>query len=139
MATRSAIGVMRDGRITAIYCHWDGYIENNGRILQKHYDMAKAQRLVDMGDLSVLRPEIGEQHAFKDPNPDWCVFYARDRGEDPPDRSVFYSTQQFINGMDGSGCEYFYLMDGGVWYVSRYGRDFERLETLIEELENEDA
>lgn len=139
MATRSAIGVMRDGHITAIYCHWDGYIEHNGMILQKHYDWAQAQRLVDMGDLSVLKPHIGEQHSFSDPNPDWCVFYARDRGEDPPDRSVFYSPQHFLRAMEHSGCEYCYLMDGGIWYVSCRGREFERLETLIDELENEDA
>jgi len=30
MATRSNIGIVNeDGSVTGIYCHWDGYPENN--------------------------------------------------------------------------------------------------------------
>lgn len=33
MATRSRIGIEnQDGTVTSVYCHWDGYPENNGRI-----------------------------------------------------------------------------------------------------------
>ena len=38
MSTHSTIGLQHeDGTITAIYCHWDGTIEHNGRILVDHY------------------------------------------------------------------------------------------------------
>jgi hypothetical protein len=38
MATRSRIGIeLEDGVIESIYCHWDGYPENNGKILLEHY------------------------------------------------------------------------------------------------------
>ena len=32
MATRSAIGVMHGYKCKAVYCHWDGYLDHNGRI-----------------------------------------------------------------------------------------------------------
>ena len=39
MATRSNIGIVNeDDSITAIYCHWDGYPEHNGKILLNHYN-----------------------------------------------------------------------------------------------------
>ena len=38
MATRSNTGIENEnGRVSAIYCHWDGYPEHNGRILKEHY------------------------------------------------------------------------------------------------------
>ena len=38
MATRSVIGIVNlDKSITGIYCHYDGYPENNGKILLNHY------------------------------------------------------------------------------------------------------
>ena len=64
MATRSAIGVMHGDNCKMVYCHWDGYLEHNGEILQKHYDSPKANHLVALGNLSSLRPNIGEQHPF---------------------------------------------------------------------------
>lgn len=140
MATRSAIAVSHGGVIKAIYCHWDGYLEHNGRILLKHYNSPKANQLISMGDLSCLRQEIGERQDFDDDsNPDWCKFYARDRGEDPADWSVFHSRDEYVSEMGASGCDYFYLMDNGIWYVSQLGREFELLETAIENMENEHA
>jgi hypothetical protein len=46
MGTRSRIGVMHGDKVKSIYCHWDGYLEHNGAILQEHYDSAKANHLV---------------------------------------------------------------------------------------------
>ena len=44
MATRSVIAVLEakgiggaDDTIKAIYCHNDGYLSNNGKILDQHY------------------------------------------------------------------------------------------------------
>jgi hypothetical protein len=64
MGTRSRIGVMHGDKVKSIYCHWDGYLDFNGRILQEHYDSSKANHLVALGDLSSLRANIGEKHAF---------------------------------------------------------------------------
>jgi len=64
MGTRSRIAVMHGEVCKSVYCHWDGYLEHNGAILQEHYDSSKANQLVAMGDLSSLRPEIGVKHPF---------------------------------------------------------------------------
>lgn len=60
MSTRSTIGLRRsDGTVKKIYCHWDGYIEWNGSILQKYYSTAdKVENLLALGNLSCLGPEI---------------------------------------------------------------------------------
>ena len=64
MATRSMIGVMHGDKCKAVYCHWDGYLAHNGRILFEHYDSPKANELVSLGDISSLGKEIGEKHPF---------------------------------------------------------------------------
>ena len=34
MGTRSRIGIeMPDHSVVSVYCHWDGYVEGNGKIL----------------------------------------------------------------------------------------------------------
>jgi hypothetical protein len=105
MGTRSDIIVHRtDGRWHRIYCHWDGYLEHNGKILFDHYTSQKhVEALVALGDLSSLAPKIGRKHPFQRPsasnyvdgkhvdNPayakfvktygDMCTAYGRDRGE----------------------------------------------------------
>ena len=66
MSTRSRIAKLNDdGSIRVIYCHSDGYLSYNGRILLEHYtDPAKVDALLDLGDISSLGEEIGEQHPF---------------------------------------------------------------------------
>ena len=40
MATRNRIAIEnQDGTVISIYCHWDGHIETNGKILFENYDM----------------------------------------------------------------------------------------------------
>jgi len=126
MATRSAIGFVEyDGSVTAVYCHWDGYLDGVGATLVAHYrDLYKVLDLLDQGDISSLRPEIGEQHPFSSHGVDMpsakyeelygnmTTFYGRDRGEDCPakdfpDALAFYKHY--------SDCEYFYLFDGLEW------------------------
>ena len=83
MATRSHIGVKNvDGTIDFVYCHWDGYPENNGKILVNHYqDMDKVNALMKLGDLSSLGEEIGWKHDFDKWVNGQCNAYGRDRGE----------------------------------------------------------
>jgi len=86
MGTRSRIAVMHGEVCKSVYCHWDGYLEHNGKILQEHYDSAKANHLVALGDLSTLCEHIvapdGVDHSFEKPLPGITVFYGRDRGEE---------------------------------------------------------
>ena len=129
MSTRSRIGVMHGDKVKSIYCHWDGYLDFNGRILQEHYDSAKANNLVALGDLSSLRPNIGEKHAFsqfelpadeveafKALTENWCTFYGRDRGEKGVEFKVAQTFDEFLEQCDNSGAEYYYIMRHGVWY-----------------------
>ena len=57
MGTRSRIGLrIAPDQIISVYCHYDGYIQNNGRILKEHYKTKEAvQELIDGGGMSSLR------------------------------------------------------------------------------------
>lgn len=129
MGTRSRIGVMHGDVVKSVYCHWDGYLEHNGAILQEHYDSSRANNLVALGDLSSLRPELGEKHAFsqfdlpkeeveafKALTENWCTFYGRDRGETGTEWKVAHSFDEFFAQCDNCGAEYYYIMRDGVWY-----------------------
>ena len=45
MGTHSRIGVMHGDKVKSVYCHWDGYLEHNGQVLEQYYDSAKANNL----------------------------------------------------------------------------------------------
>ena len=130
MGTRSRIGVMHGDNVKSVYCHWDGYLEHNGAILQEHYDSVKANQLVALGDFSSLRPEIGEKHAFsqfelraeevagfKLLTENMCTFYGRDRGETGTEWKTHTNFVDFFAEVEGSWCEWYYVMRDGVWYV----------------------
>ena len=148
MGTRSRIGVMHGDKVKSIYCHWDGYLEHNGAILQEHYDSSKANHLVALGDLSSLRADIGEEHAFsqfelpaeeveayKTLTEDWCTFYGRDRGEKDVGWKVSHTFEEFLEQVDACVGEYYYVMENSVWYCgSMYGNFARRLVRLDEAL-----
>lgn len=117
MGTRSRIGVMHGDVCKSVYCHWDGYLEHNGNILHQHYDSAKANELVSLGDLSSLRREIGEQHSFDEKPEDQCTFYGRDRGEKDAGYEVDKTFEDFLERVQGSGAEFYYIMRDGEWYA----------------------
>ena len=129
MGTRSRIGVMHGDNVKSVYCHWDGYLEHNGAILQEHYDSVKANQLVALGDLSSLKPEIGIQHAFgyhgteisaedyETQFGNMCTFYGRDRGEKGTEWKTHTNFVDFFAEVEGSWCEWYYIMRDGVWYV----------------------
>ena len=62
MATRSTIALeFADGTVQQVYCHWDGYLEHNGKILAEHYsDPFKLRDLIDLGAFSSLCPTVAE-------------------------------------------------------------------------------
>mgnify|MGYP000017277236 FL=1 len=126
MATRSTIAIKTEDGIKAIYCHWDGYVDHNGRILKDNYvDAEQVNALIDLGDLSSLSTEIGEKHDFDDRSThkdEWCTYYGRDRGEDAP-ATIYPTIAEWVEGYAESWCEYFYLFDGQDWIVSNGKKD----------------
>jgi len=131
MATRGMIGVMHGDVCKAVYSHWDNYLEGTGRILFEHYDSAKANHLVSLGDISSLRETIGEKHPFSSLDTDnisyekyqelygeMTTFYGRDRGETNVDFKTFDSFKKLIIAASGRGVEYVYIMKDGQWYYS---------------------
>ena len=127
MATRSTIALeFADGTIGQVYCHWDGYPENNGRILVENYkDHKKVQALIDLGDISNLAPNVEAApdtgHTFNDPVDGVVVAYGRDRGETGIGKNSHSSVPGFFNGDIE---EYGYLFtQEGQWLVKSWGRD----------------
>lgn len=121
MGTRSVIGVMHGDKAKTVYCHWDGYLEHNGRILLENYDSPKANQLVALGDMSSLCANFeipeGKEHSFDKPLEDVTIFYGRDRGEEGTDFRVCHSANEMFEQY--KWCEYFYIMKDGTWYVSQ--------------------
>ena len=135
MGTRSTIGVVdENGFVKAIYCHWDGYPEHNGRILRDHYNTpSKILKLIALGDLSVLGPEIGRKHAFSEfelPEVErgvyraltegWCTAYGRDRGEKGTKAQKYKDIFEFIG--DDRGQDFTYVYVNGKWECRDYGK-----------------
>jgi hypothetical protein len=116
MATRSHIGIRNlNGTIDYIYCHFDGYPSHNGKILTEYYDTVdKVRELLDLGDLSILNPEIGEKQDFDDRsthNSNWCLAYGRDRNEP----NTEFKTERFDDLLKDGGVDYIYVFDGDYW------------------------
>jgi hypothetical protein len=62
MGTRSTIALeFADGTVEQVYCHWDGYLSNNGKILVEHYlNPFKLKQLLALGGFSSLRDTVEE-------------------------------------------------------------------------------
>lgn len=140
MATRSTIALeFADGTVEQVYCHWDGYLSNNGQILLQHYsDPFKLQRLIDLGAISSLGSEIGEKQDFdkRDThNDNWSLIYARDRGED----LVKHRFKDYADyKANAQSEEYNYILrTDGKWYVEFYGEFDGLLEQAI--MDEQDA
>ena len=147
MGTRSAIGYKTpEGKVRGIYCHYDGYIAHNGKILQEHYQAAyKVAQLVELGDMSTMGEEVGRQVDFNDrsAHQGQCVYYGRDRGESDVETQTYETIGDFVDAF--AGCEYFYIYANGKWLVHdkhSVGRDnvgfpvFDFLEIHVEGLQN---
>ena len=60
MGTRSTIALeFADGTVEQVYCHWDGYLEHNGKILAGHYiNPFKVKELLALGGFSSLEATV---------------------------------------------------------------------------------
>jgi hypothetical protein len=115
MGTRSTIALeFADGSVSQVYCHWDGYLSNNGAILEQHYmDPFKVKELVERGAMSSLDSSV-----------DGCSFYAEDRGEELC-VNRYMNVDEYFD--DCQQEEYDYLMRNvagvAVWFVRCYATD----------------
>ena len=133
MGTRSSIAIKTEDGIKAIYCHWDGYVDHNGKLLKEFYNTTdKVNELIALGDLSTLGSMIGQKHDFDSkygPEPEldltgnWCLAYGRDRGETGTEAQTFETIAEWVEAEAERWCEYFYLFDGQDWIVSNGKKD----------------
>jgi hypothetical protein len=130
MATRSTIALeFADGTVQQVYCHWDGYLGHNGKILQEHYsDPFKLRELIDLGDLSVLRADIGEKHDFDTNYREGCTFYGRDRGETGVEARRYENYEDYKQSAQFEEYNYILRRDGQ-WYVEYHDNSEFRLLT----------
>jgi hypothetical protein len=105
MGTRSRVAVMHGDVCKSVYCHYDGYLDYTGRILQEHYDSARANDLVSRGDNSGVKETVAEMN-----------FYS-ERGEEDVDWQVAHSFEEFLEQVERCFAEYYYVMRDGVWYA----------------------
>ena len=154
MGTRSMIAIQNpyNKTVRAVYCHWDGYLEHNGSLLQKHYSASpKANNLIALGDISSLKAEIGEKHDFSRldstlPEAEYeklygnmTTFYTRDRGEDTPFQ-VFKTLAEAEEHYTWS--DYFYCFkyskqddyQSGEWHYKQMGGRWKKLAPAIRKL-----
>lgn len=115
MGTRSTIALeFADGTVQSVYCHWDGYLSNNGQILLKHYsDPFKLRDLIDLGGFSSLCATVEEtkEGAYTQRGEDLSIekykdiqdYYANNYGEE----------YDYILSMNWEG--------KAQWYVRHYG------------------
>ena len=148
MATRSTIALeYADGTVHQVYCHWDGYLEHNGKILRDWYSNPFILRdLIDLGAVSSLRPMIGTKHAFshfelraeevagyKLLTENMTTFYARDRGEKLIVHK-FNDYEDYLAHHQYEEYEYILRQVNGVavWFVSEHGAiGYVTLETAL--------
>jgi hypothetical protein len=118
MSTSASISVIhKNGTVSSIYCHFDGYLNHVGRVLFEDYDtLEKVEELMLKGDLSCLGHDI-----------DSCEYYV-DRGEELH-LMIYANAGNFFSYFEPQ--DYDYLFYGGSWEVSIYGEDWMPLEKAL--------
>src|SRR5574344_480855 len=119
MSTRSSIGIKRkDGTIECIYCHSDGYLEYNGKLLHDFYkDPNKVSNLINLGDISLLNqyvnpdPDLPHSFDYNERQEGVVVAYGRDRGELNYQSKKFDNITDYRNSFYNSWQEFAYLYD----------------------------
>jgi hypothetical protein len=116
MGTRSTIALeFADGTVSQIYCHWDGYLDNNGAILQNYYmNPFKVKQLLELGDFSSLRETVEETK-------EGCY---SERGEDCPARR-YQHFDEYVTECQQEEYDYILRNVNGtaVWFVRCYATE----------------
>jgi hypothetical protein len=155
MGTRSTIALeYADGTVEQVYCHWDGYLAHNGQMLQEHYSNPFILRdLIDLGDISSLRPTVGTKHAFSKLEVpmdgeaydklygDMTTFYGRDRDEEGTSAKKFASYEDYLLNHQYEEYDYILRNDNGVavWFVSDHDGAYVTLESAIMDEQDREA
>ena len=109
MATRSAICYRKPyGSIVGVYCHWDGYPDNQLPILKEKYNtLAKAKALIKGGFISSLETNHGWDMKPCEPR----VLYYTERGESLEDNKPrqYQCLEIAEREWEQMGCEYLYV------------------------------
>jgi len=127
MATRSNIAVLNeDGTVTMVYCHWDGYPSNNGKILLENYKTyEEVYNLLSHGSMSTLKEDA-----------ETSVFYHRDRGENLDDVHPYRFPTEGSFLIDARGQafeEWLYYFKDDKWLVKSFHDEcgFQDLEHVL--------
>ena len=116
MGTRSTIAIQQDDKVTAIYCHWDGYPDGVGATLANLYNSKEqAGELINLGSFSALHDTLEETAAGA-------------YGSDSDKPRTFTDVQDWLKNFN-SGEEYFYLYREGIGWKYSEGESFFSLKT----------
>jgi len=123
MGTRSFITIKhKDNTYSGVYCHWDGYVEHNGKILKEDYQArSKVVDLIDGGDMSSLKTNTTWESTFKEDaytnTREEQPLYYFERGETDEDiiyPKHFTNHQKMYKYAKNCGCEFIYTFDDTV-------------------------
>mgnify|MGYP003124423247 FL=1 len=104
MGTRSNIAYERpNGQVVVAYCHYDGYPEYNGVILNENYNTPqKAEELANQGYFVGLKPNLKD---------------SLERGGTSKEAPMIYhSLHSYLNDIQWD-IEWIYIFKRGQWYV----------------------
>ena len=125
MGTRSTIGyALTDDSIVSVYCHYDGYPEFNGKVLNEYYtNVDKVRELLDGGDMSSLRTDHGwNNETLSEVGP---LRYTS-RGENIKDVQPEYSKDldSYLKHCDDVCGEYAYVFKNNKWHCYQIGNPY---------------
>tara|TARA_Y100000401_G_C8279271_1_gene202554 strand:- start:251 stop:679 length:429 start_codon:yes stop_codon:yes gene_type:complete len=117
MGTRSNIAYERpNGQVVVTYCHYDGYPEYNGVILNENYNTPKkAEELANQGYFSGLEPTLKDSLEGR-------------ANQEPP--MIYHSLHSYLKDIQWD-IEWIYIFRRGQWYVCKgmeVGDDYEILD-----------
>ena len=103
MGTRSNIAYERsNGQVIVTYCHYDGYPEYNGVILNENYNTPQqAEELANQGYFSALKPTLKDSLEGR-------------ANHDAP--MIYHSLHSYLNDIQWD-IEWIYIFRRGQWYV----------------------
>jgi hypothetical protein len=124
MGTRSTIALeFADGTVQQVYCHWDGYLEHNGKILAEHYmDPFKVRDLINLGGFSSLDSSVEstKSTAYTQRGEDLSIEKFIDF-EDYVDNHQYEEYEYILRQVDGKA----------VWFVAEHGNHYVKLASAI--------
>ena len=129
MSTRSWIGIkQKDQSLNLVYCHYDGYIEHNGLLLQNYYQtIDKIKQLIKNGSIRILNETVESTEYFDEQN---FIQY----------KSIDDLKQDMMTNKHLIVIEYFYYFDEEVntWFVGEidYDSDFNPKQAIFKPLKD---